>query len=163
MLNNSKFHRCFQQHFRSPYARFIQFVSDTKENNWFPRWSHWNNTCPIELLILGGFQYLGQGWTFDDLEESTIISAKVHRNYFHEFIAVAANVLYLMHVLTPLTNEDCQTHMNEFGMAGFTGAIGSTDATHITVEKCSYRLRNNHLGPKQHLTARTFNLTVNHR
>ena len=61
MLNVPKFHRCFRRRFRLPYAMFIQFVSDAKENNWFPRWSHWNSTCQIELLILGGFRYLGRG------------------------------------------------------------------------------------------------------
>ena len=85
----------------------IQFVSDSKEKYWLPRWSHWNSTCPIELLILGGFQYLGRGWTFDDLEESTTISTEVQQNYFHEFIAIGANVLYPMNVLTPLRYPYC--------------------------------------------------------
>ncbi len=96
--------------------------------------------CPIELLIHGGFWYLGWGWTFDDLEESTTISAEVHKNYFHEFIAIGVNVLYPLHVLTPLTNEDSQTHMNEFGTAGFTEAIGSSDITRMAIEKCSHWL-----------------------
>ncbi len=37
MLNIPKFHRCFRQRFYLPYAMFIQFVSDAKENDWFPR------------------------------------------------------------------------------------------------------------------------------
>ena len=44
----------------------------------------------------------------------------------------------------------------------FNGCIGSSDATHIAVEKCSYRLQNSHLGAKQHLTTRSFNLSTNH-
>jgi hypothetical protein len=163
MINVPKFHRCFRRRFRMPYAQYIQFLCDAKENKWFPRWNKWNSTSPIELLILGGFRYLGRGWTFDDLEESTLISAEVHRNYFHEFIKVGADILYPLYVLTPTTADDCQTHMHEFRLAGFNGAIGSSDATHIAIEKCTYRLRNNHLGAKQHLTTRTFNLTVNHR
>lgn len=163
MLNIPKFHRCFRRRFRMPYDQFIQFVSDSQVNKWFPRWSKHNSKAPIELLILGGFRYLGRGWTFDDLEESTMISAEVHRNYFHSFIAVGANILYPLYVAAPTTMEECETHMHEFRLAGFNGAIGSTDATHIAIERCVYRLQNNHLGPKQHLTARTFNLTVNHR
>jgi hypothetical protein len=54
------------------------------------------------------------------------------------------------------------THAHEFQQAEFSGCIGSTDATHIAIERCIYRLRNNHLSPKQHLTTCTFNLTVNH-
>ncbi len=47
-----------------PYAQFIQLICDAMENNWFPCWNKWNSSSPLELLILGGFQYLGWGWTF---------------------------------------------------------------------------------------------------
>jgi hypothetical protein len=163
MLNVPKFHTQFRRRFRLPYAQFIQFVSGAKENNWFPRWSKWNSKSPLELLILGGLRYLGRGWTFDDLKESTMISAEVHQNYFHQFISVGSEILYPLYVSVPQTQEDINDHMHEFNLAGFSGCIGSTDATHVAIEKCSYRLRNNHLGGKQHLTTRTFNLTVNHR
>lgn len=61
------------------------------------------------------------------------------------------------------TSAECATHMNEFTKAGFNGCIGSTDATHIIIEKCQYRLRQSHLGGKLNLTAHTYNMTVNHR
>ena len=48
-------------------------------------------------------------------------------------------------------------------MAGFTGAIGSTDATHILIERIDYRIRQTHIGFKMTHTARTYNITVNHR
>jgi hypothetical protein len=97
-----------------PYDQFIQFVSDSKQNNWFPHWSKCNSKAPIELLILGGFQYLGQGWTFDDLEESTMISGEVHCNYFHALIQVGANILYPLYIVVPTTMEEYKTHRNEF-------------------------------------------------
>jgi hypothetical protein len=53
--------------------------------------------------------------------------------------------------------------MKEFAQAGFHGCVASSDATHIAIEKCSYRLRQNHLGGKMLHTARTFNLSANHR
>ncbi len=49
----------------------------------FPHWNKWNSTSPLELLLLGALSYIGHGWTFDDLEESTLISAEVHRNLLH--------------------------------------------------------------------------------
>jgi hypothetical protein len=33
---------------------------------------------PLEILILGVLQYLGRGWTFDDLWENTGVHAEVH-------------------------------------------------------------------------------------
>jgi hypothetical protein len=135
MINVPKFHTCFCHQFRMPYSQFIQFVSDAKENNWFPCWCRWNSTTPIELLILGGFHYLGRCLTFDDLEECTVISAEVHKNYFHKFVYVGPNILCPMYAVAPTTVEECRSHVHEFQLAGFNGAIGSTDATHIAIEK----------------------------
>ena len=46
-------------------------------------------------------------------------------------------------------------------MAGFLGCVGSCNCTHITMERCEYFLKNNHLGPKSSHTTGTFNLTCN--
>jgi hypothetical protein len=42
----------------------------------------------MELLLLGSLRYLGRGWTFDDLAESTFVRRDVHRCFFHKFCAV---------------------------------------------------------------------------
>jgi hypothetical protein len=91
-----------------------------------------------------------------------MISAEVHRNYFHSSIELGATVLYPLHVVTPLMNEEFRMQMVEFSAAGFAGATGSCDGTHIAIKKCSYRICNNHLGQNEHLTTWLFNLTVNH-
>jgi len=38
--------------------------------------------------------------------------------------------------------------MYELGLAGFNGALGSMDATHVTIENCRFGLRQIHLGHK---------------
>ena len=48
-------------------------------------------------------------------------------------------------------------------MAGFPGCVRSTDATHVILERGPLRLRQLHLGYKLAHTARTYNMTVNHR
>ena len=54
--------------------------------------------------------------------------------------------------------------MDEYASAGFPGAVGSTDATHIMLEKVNYRFHQAHMGFKMsHTATRTYNLTVNHR
>jgi len=67
-----------------------------------------------------------------------------------------------INVQSSIKKQKQEHSMREFQLVGFNGAIGSPDATHIAIKNCCYQLRNNNLGPKQHLTTCTFNLTVNH-
>ena len=62
--------------------------------------------------------------------------------------------------MSPEELADCE---QQFDLAGLPGCVGSTDATHIIIERCPYKLRQLHLGYKLPFTARTYNLTVNHR
>ena len=48
-------------------------------------------------------------------------------------------------------------------MAGLPGCVGSTDATHVVIERCAYRLRNQHLGGKDSHTTKAFQITVDHK
>jgi hypothetical protein len=97
---------------------------------------------------------------FDDIEEQT---ASVHHNFFHKFIEFGSTTLYSMHVITPVHLVEAQSNLSEYAEAGFPGCVGSSDCTHIITERGEYNLKNNHLGGKSSQTARTFNLTCNHR
>eukprot|EP00804_Cyclotella_cryptica_P019054 CCRYP_014463-RA/>CCRYP_014463-RA protein AED:0.10 eAED:0.10 QI:0/0/0/1/1/1/2/0/449 len=103
-----------------------------------------------------------RGWTFDDIEECTAVSQEVHRVFFGKFIEFSSTVLYNKYVVYPKNFEEAKDHMKEFTVAGLPGALGSTDATHITTWQCEYNLRNNHLGGKSSSTTRSYNITVNH-
>ena len=94
---------------------------------------------------------------------STAISVSVHHKFFHKFIEFGSTTLYSMHVHTPVHLSEAQSNMSEYAEAGFPGCVGSSDCTHIITERCEYNLKNNHLGGKSSQTARTFNLTCNHR
>jgi hypothetical protein len=74
---------------------------------------------------------------FDDLEEATAISLEVHRNFFHQFIHIGSSILYPRFVVVPQAAEEARTQMVEFSKAGCHGCVGSSDVTHIAVEKCS--------------------------
>ena len=65
--------------------------------------------------------------------------------------------------MEPSTAEEIEDAISEFKEAGFDGCIGSADATHVIMEKCTARLKNQHLGDKMPHTARAFEITVNHR
>ena len=147
---------------------FWELVDLMKESDTdhFDRWkgndAFGRRSSPIELLLLGTLRYLGRGWTFDDIEEATAISEDVHRVFFHRFIAWGSTVLYTKYVRSPATTDEVASHRREFNMAGFDGAIRSTDATHILCF-IDYKRANLHKGFKLCGTARTYNMTVNHR
>ena len=102
--------------------------------------------------------------TFDDLEECTGISEDVHRCFFHVFINFGLTKLYKEYVIAPNeSNQEYLTHQHEYNLAGCHGAIGSTDAAHVLSERIRYKRRNAHIAFKMSNTARTYNVTVNHR
>ena len=115
-------------------------------------------------MILGAPRYLGGGWTFDDIEESTGIDEETHRQFFHCFIKVESSHLFKKYILEPVTLNDAHNHMREMQIAGFPGCTGSCNAaTRVLIEKRSNRLKNQHTAKKLPGTARTYNVTVNHR
>ena len=113
--------------------------------------------------MLTALRYLGRGWTCDDLEEATAISMETIRLFLLQFIKFGSSTLFNKHVQTPVSYDELKSCEREFMMAGFPGCIGSTDATHIIMEQCPFRLRQLHLGYKLAYTARTYSMTVNHR
>jgi hypothetical protein len=78
-------------------------------------------------------------------------------------VGYGSTVLFSKYVITPSTAEEARTHMHEMALAGFPGCPCSTDATHISMDRCSNSLQNLHKIPKLHLPARTYNLSSNHR
>lgn len=86
-------------------------VDDEKEtpDDCFYRWREDGvsnrKVSPMELLVLGSLRYLGRGWTFDDLEESTFIDKEVHRVFFHKFVEFGANKLYPKFVTMPSSHH----------------------------------------------------------
>jgi hypothetical protein len=64
-------------------------------------------------MILGSLRYLGRGWTFDDVEENTGVSAETHQQFFHEFIKIGSTFLYDQYEVPPSTVEEAKDHMFE--------------------------------------------------
>lgn len=167
ILEDDSLQSKFRMRFRLPYSAFIELVEKVEKDDRFARWCgpRYQNkaSSPVKLLLLGSLRYLGRGWTFDDIEECTAVSADVHRCFLHKFLDFGSNVLYDDYVLTPVRLPEARSNMMEYAQAGFPGCIGSSDCTHIVTDRCQYNLKNNHLGGKSSLTTRTFNLTCNHR
>ena len=114
-------------------------------------------------MILGDLRYLGRGWTFDDIEEATAINKETHRQCFHIYIDFGSTEMYERFVIVPTSGEEAATHLKGMETVGFHGCVGSTDVTHVGMERCSYRLAQIHRGGKLPMPSRTYNMTVNHR
>ena len=71
--------------------------------------------------------------------------------------------LYHKHIRMPATTEDAAHHTTEYALAAFPGAIGSTNATHIQIERPAARLKNSYIGFKISHKVRSYNVTVNDR
>jgi hypothetical protein len=167
-LGSRHWSRKFRRHFRLPYQDFLLLLDMVRNDPMFDRWKppekgFQKRPSPISLLLLGTFRYLGRGWTFDDLDEATGISEEVHRVFFHVFIQFGASRLYDEYVTKPCTPEDAADCSAEYTMAGFNGAVGSTDATHIVCDRIHDSLSQQHKGHKLPFTAWSYNLTCNHR
>jgi Plant transposon protein len=164
---NRKHFKTFRRRFRMPFEAYLDLLKEARENDWFPNCEKCNalgqKCVPLEILILGALRYLGRGWTFDDLFESTGVSEVVHRVFFKAFVKACRIHLYPKWVKRPETSEEIEDCMSEFKEAGFDGCIGSVDVTHIILEKCHSRLKNQNTGSKDSHTTRAFQIVVNHR
>ena len=165
--NDSKWNDKFRKRFRMPFEAFIELGIIAEASPKFERWKKKDavgqRAAPTRLMLLGALRYIGRGWTFDDIEEATAIHEETHRQFFHVFIEWGSSVLFDEWVVPPETNEDLVEHTAEFSMAGFNGCIGSVDATHVSMERCSHWLWQSNKGFKLNMPSRTYNITVNHR
>ena len=167
-LNDVRFIKKFRRRFRCSYDSFLKLLEMAKEEVLFQRWrstdAFGRDCSPIELLLLGSLRYIGRGWTFDDLQENTSISEETHRRFFHKFIQWGSSVLYEKYVSHPIeAGEEFNLHSKEMESCGLHGCIASTDATHVTMNKCPSVCSNEHTGFKESLPSRTYNISVNHR
>lgn len=168
-IHDTRFCDSFRRRFRLPHRCFVELNNNLEIAEEFSRWhdgvqdAMGRKANPISLLLLTTLRYLGRAWTLDDLSENTGMSSEVCRNFLHAFLEYGSTVLYDKYVRSPTMSSEAQGHMAEYGKAGLPGAVGSTDATHVPLERVHHRHRQAHLGFKMCHTARTYNITVNHR
>ena len=168
-VDDTRFLRKFCRRFRVPHAYFVELTTEIEGEEAFLAWREGSTNCygvpatPILLLLLAVLRYLGRAWTLDDLSENTCTSQEIIRKFLHAFLDFASTTLYQRYVLSPSCADDARQHMAEYSDAGFPGAVGSTDATHIILERVPNKHRQAHLGFKSTHTARAYKITVNHR
>ena len=99
---NKKWGILFRKRFRMPYNAFLDLNQQCRSSDCFKQWTsggtirNFNKKLitPLPLLLLCALQYLGRGWTFDNLQESTAINSETIRIFIHKFIEFGSTTLY---------------------------------------------------------------------
>ena len=66
----------------------------------------------------------------------------------------SSDLLFDKWVKAPSTESEIEDSISEYDAAGYPGCIGSTDATHVIIDKCYKHLKNQNLGGKSSQTTR---------
>ena len=81
-----------------PYKSYRDIVAEARNDDLIPSYEKCNALgqpgIPFDIRILGALRYLGRGWTFDDLFESTGVSEEIHRQFLKDFTVACRTYLY---------------------------------------------------------------------
>ena len=112
------------------------------------------------LQILAALHILGRGSCLDDISQLSLMSKQMAAVTFHKFCRNFAEDLYEEHIYLP-TGAYQDKVMDEYHKLGFTGAIGSTDVTHVGWGMCPFTLGRSFTG-KEGFPTIAFQVTVDH-
>jgi hypothetical protein len=79
----------FRRRFRMPWDTYRELVQEIRDDKWFVDYGYercnalGREGVPLDLYVLGALRYMGRGWTFDDICESTRVSEESHRRFLH--------------------------------------------------------------------------------
>ena len=98
MMEDSSMYSKFCVRFQLPYPNYLDLLQWICNDSQFTQWCKENKnrkkSSPIEMVVLGLLQYLGHGWTVDDIKEQTAISKEVHEQVFHCLMDFCSTTLY---------------------------------------------------------------------
>ncbi len=127
----------FRRRFRMPVEVFEDIVRICEEHGLGTK-KEGRGRRPKELVlkVMGVLRVLGRAHCFDDVEESTNISAEVHRCFFHRFCEIFATKVASAWLRPPESRNEVLAVFTMYGAVGFPGCIGSIDCVHIPWERC---------------------------
>lgn len=112
------------------------------------------------LQVLAVLYILGRGNYFDDITQMSCISEPTVQRVFHAFTARFSRELFSTWVKLP-TGADLKKVMDDYDDVGFTGAVGSTDVTHVHWQQAPFSKRRSYTG-KEGFPTLAYECTVDH-
>ncbi|CAM9899303.1 unnamed protein product, partial [Ectocarpus sp. 8 AP-2014] len=110
--------------------------------------------------VLTALQILGRGNCFDDICQLSLMSKPMAAATFHKFCKHFAEELFEEHIYLPTGSYQDEV-MSMYHKLGMTGAIGSTDVTHIGWGMCPFTLGRSYTG-KEGFPTIAYQVTVDH-
>ncbi|CAB1111571.1 unnamed protein product [Ectocarpus sp. CCAP 1310/34] len=110
--------------------------------------------------VLTALQILGRGNCFDDICQLSLMSKPMAAATFHKFCKHFAQELFEEHIYLPTGSYQDEV-MCMYDKLGMTGAIGSTDVTHIGWGMCPFTLGRSYTG-KEGFPTIAYQVTVDH-
>ena len=117
-------------------------------------------TCFQLLQVLACLTILGRGNCFASIYQMSWMSGAVVQATFHSFCSHFAREMYDEHIYLP-TKDHLDHVMGQYDKLGFTGAVGSTDVTHIAWSRCPYNQARSYTG-KEGIPTVGYQVTVDH-
>lgn len=107
-----------------------QQTAYSSQMSWPPK-LRCNWQCSPSGQVLACLQILGRGNFYDDIVQFSGMSEATVGRTFHIFCECFATKLYETWIHLPRDEEELQEVMDVYDKVGFTGAVGSTDVTHV--------------------------------
>jgi len=105
-------------------------------------------------------QILGRGNCFQDIYHMSFMSLQTAATTFHSFCKYFSEEMYDEHIYLP-TGDNLKKVMQQYALLGFSGAMGSTDVTHIPWAMCPYTQARSYTG-KEGFPTIAYQVTVDH-
>jgi len=135
--------KLFRKRFRLPFALFLEFVKECKDNNKFEEKKA--GKIAVDFKIMIALRVLGRDECNDSIAEYLNIGDSTVGPIVKQFISGCVKYLYPKYVYIP-ENEELDQIRLVYEKLGLPGCIGSMDCTHILWHRCPKVLRNNCTG-----------------
>ncbi|CAM9947472.1 unnamed protein product, partial [Discosporangium mesarthrocarpum] len=131
----------FRRRFRVPYPFFALFVEEVREG-WLGSGEAdptGRPGIPLEakvLPVLSVLHILGRETVLDDMYFMAGMSESTAWRVLHKFCECFSQHMFETWIGLPKNDKELHHTMGAYHCLGFTGAVGSTDVTHLSWNRC---------------------------
>ncbi|CAM9941272.1 unnamed protein product, partial [Discosporangium mesarthrocarpum] len=129
----------FRWRFRVPYPFCVPLVEEVRQQGWLGSGgvdAAGRPGIPLEAKVLSVLHILGRGIVLDEMFFMAGMNDSTVWRVSHKFCECFSQRMFKTWIGLPKSDEELQQTMEAYHRLGFTTAVGSTDATHLSWNKC---------------------------